>query len=440
MIDVPYRVGGLIEFFGRLRVRKITYSTIMMRHIFNGVVLLVVLAGCSGRQEFRDGQWRAYLERKDGNNVVFNFDVKDSAGRKVLYMRNAAERVEVDSVTVDGDSVFIRFPFFESQLRGALTADGNLEGVWIIHLADSFRAMPFKAFYGENYRFKGNSSKAFSSAEGRWAAVFRSSNGKDTTLRVGEFSQAGPEVIGTFLDAGGDLRYLQGIMDGDTLRLSTWDGSTHAYYFTALRRGDSLVGGKYYAGPVNYSTWSAVKDSTAHLADEYAITKWKKEVPFGFNFKDLDGRPVSFSDDRFKGKVVLVQIMGSWCPNCLDETRFLSKFYDEYHNKGVEIVSLAYERSTDFDRSARAVRLFQTGFDVKYPMLITGVTVSDPQKAAKTLPQLDDIANFPTTIFVNKKGQIERIHTGFSGPGTGEHYEEQKKEIYNEVNHLLAEK
>jgi thiol-disulfide isomerase/thioredoxin len=412
----------------------------MLRHIYFGVVLLMAVSGCTERREFKDGQWRAELERKDRNNVVFNFDVKDSAGRKVLYMRNAAERVEVDSVTVDGDSVFIRFPFFESQLRGALTADGNLEGVWIIHLADSFRAMPFKAFYGENYRFKGNTSKAFSSAEGRWAAVFRSSNGRDTTFRVGEFSQEGPEVIGTFLDAGGDLRYLQGIMDGDTLRLSTWDGSTHAYYFTALKRGDSLVDGKYYAGPVNYSTWSAVEDSAAHVEDEYAITKWKKDVPFGFSFKDLDGHPVSFGDDRFKGKVVLVQIMGSWCPNCLDETRFLSKFYDQYHNKGVEIVSLAYERSTDFDRSARAVRLFQQGFDVKYPMLITGVTVSDPQKAAKTLPQLDDIINFPTTIFVNKKGQIEKIHTGFSGPGTGEHYEEQKKEFNDEVNDLLTEK
>jgi thiol-disulfide isomerase/thioredoxin len=414
----------------------------MLRHIYFGVVLLVAVAGCAGRQEFRNGQWRAYLERKDGNNVVFNFDVQDSAGRKVLYMRNAGERVRVDSILVIGDSVLIRFPFFESQLRGALTADGNLEGVWIIHLADSFRAMPFKAFYGEDYRFKVDSTITIETQDvnGRWAAVFRSANGKDTTFRVGEFNQTGGVVTGTFLDAGGDLRYLQGIMDGDTLKLSTWDGSTHAYYFTALRRGDSLVDGKYYAGPVNYSTWSAVKDSAAHLEDQYAITKWKKDMPFGFTFKDLDGHPVSFSDARFSGKVVLVQIMGSWCPNCLDETRFLSRFYDEYRNKGVEVVSLAYERSTDFARSVKAVRLFQQGFDVKYPMLITGATVSDPQKAAKTLPQLDNIANFPTTIFVNKKGQIEKIHTGFSGPGTGEHYEEQKKEFYDQVNEMLAEK
>jgi len=412
----------------------------MMRYIFGGVMLLMAMAGCSEKREFRDGQWRAELERKDGNNVVFNFEVNDSAGRKVLYLRNAGERLLVDSVAVEGDSVLIRMPFFESQLRGALTADGNMEGVWIIHLADSFRAMPFKAFYGENYRFTLHHSVEPADVAGRWAAVFRSSNGKDTVFRVGEFSQKGSDVTGTFLDAGGDLRYLEGTMDGDTLKLSTWDGSTHAYYFTALRRGDSLVDGRYYAGPVNYSTWSAVKDSAAHIEDQYAITKWNKDIPFTFSFKDVDGHPVSFSDERFRGKVVLVQIMGSWCPNCLDETRFLSGFYDEYRSRGVEVVALAYERNTDFARSAKAVRLFQQGFDVKYPMLITGVTVGDPQKAAKTLPQLDNIANFPTTIFVNKKGQIEKIHTGFSGPGTGEHYEEQKKEFYDIVNGLLKEK
>lgn len=300
--------------------------------------------------------------------------------------------------------------------------------------------MPFRAFYGEDFRFRGDSSvKSEFPVGGRWAAVFRASSGKDTTFRVGEFRQAGAKVTGTFLDAGGDLRFLEGMMDADTLKLSGFDGN-HCFYFTALLSGDSLVDGKMYSGPTAFSTWTARKDSTAHLEDQDAITKFKNDKPFGFSFKDIDGNPVSFSDDRFKGKVVLVQIMGSWCPNCMDETEFLSDFYDANRGRGVEIVSLAYERSTDFARSQRAVRSFQQRFAVKYPMLITGVTVSDPQRGAKTLPQLDDIHDFPTTIYINKKGQIEKIHTGFSGPGTGEHYAEQKKEIYDEVGRLLAER
>jgi hypothetical protein len=124
----------------------------------------------------------------------------------------------------------------------------------------------------------------------------------------------------------------------------------------------------------------------------------------------------------------------------MDETRFLSGFYNEYHNKGVEIIALAYERSTDFQRSQSSVRTFQQRFQVNYPMLITGVAVGDPKRAEKTLPQLERIVNFPTTIFVGKTGHIEKIHTGFSGPGTGEHYEDQKQEFYTIVNDLLAAK
>src|SRR5580658_10717616 len=101
------------RFFIRLQINNKKFRS-MLRHIFSGIVLIVAVAGCSGRREFRDGQWRAYLERKDGNNVVFNFDVSDSAGRKVLYLRNAGERVRLDSVSIEEDSVFIRFPFFES--------------------------------------------------------------------------------------------------------------------------------------------------------------------------------------------------------------------------------------------------------------------------------------------------------------------------------------
>jgi thiol-disulfide isomerase/thioredoxin len=388
---------------------------------------------------FRSGQWRAILQRKDGHDIAFNFEVADSAGKQVIYIRNAGERLLVDDVTRDGDSILIHLPFYESQLRARVTADGNLDGVWLRHLASDWQTVPFKAFYGEGYRFAPGSTVDVPSVFGRWAAMFRTSDGKDSTFRVGEFRQEGSHVTGTFLDAGGDLRYLEGIVTGDSLKLSCFDG-THAYFFTARIEGNRLTGGQYYAGATSRETWTATKDDDAKLEDQFAMTHWKKDQAFGFTFKDIDGHIVSLSDPRFKGKVVLVQIMGSWCPNCMDETRFLSGFYDQYKDKGVEVVALAYERSTDFARSQGSVRTFQQRFQVKYPMLITGVAVGDPQRAEKTLPQLESIVNFPTTIFVGKSGQIEKIHTGFSGPGTGEHYEQQKQEIYTLVNDLLAAK
>jgi thiol-disulfide isomerase/thioredoxin len=423
-----------------------------MLRIFTGLFLVflqLIVSGEPGKPPvFRNGQWRAFLERKDGNNIAFNFEVRDSAGKKVLYIRNAGERLLVDDISREGDSVIIRLPFYESQLRAVVTKEGNLEGVWLRHLVSDYQAVPFKAYYGEAFRFAGGEAGGGVAATGtgttggvnvagRWAAVFRSPNGKDTTFRVGEFQQQGGRVTGTFLDAGGDLRYLEGVVIGDSLKLSCFDG-THAYFFTAKIDGNSLSGGDYFAGPTAHETWTAQKDDNAKLEDQFAMTKWKKEVPFTFSFKDINGNVVSLSEPRFKGKVVLVQIMGSWCPNCMDETRFLSGFYDEYQRKGVEIVALAYERSTDFVRSQTSLRSFQQRFQVKYPMLITGVAVGDPQRAEKTLPQLERIVNFPTTIFIDKSGRIAKIHTGFSGPGTGGHYEDQKKEFYATVNDLLV--
>jgi thiol-disulfide isomerase/thioredoxin len=390
---------------------------------------------------FRSGEWRGILEREDGNDIVFNFEVRDSAGKQIIYIRNAGEKLLVDDVTRQGDSIFIRLPFYESQLRARVTPDGNLEGVWLRHLVASWQAVPFKAFFGENYRFSVEKAGKPADISGRWAAMFRTLDGKDSTFRVGEFRQQGAHVTGTFLDAGGDLRFLEGVVTGDSLKLSCFDG-THAYFFAARigADGHSLGDGQHYMGATGHETWTATKDANAHLQDQFAMTRWNKDIPFAFTFKDLDGKDVSLADPRFRGKVVLVQIMGSWCPNCMDETRFLSTFYDEYRNRGIEIVALAYERSTDFTRSQASLRNVQQRFQVKYPMLITGVTVGDSLRAEKTLPQLESIVNFPTTIFVGKTGHIEKIHTGFSGPGTGAHYEDQKTEFYTIVNDLLAAK
>ena len=416
-----------------------------MVRIYPVVLLLLLLTGkgdAAGRTAaagpgLPNGQWRAVLERKDGHSIVFNFESKDSAGKKILYIRNAGERLLVDDIKYQGDSVLIKLPFFESQLRAVITGEGNLRGVWLKHGADSYQVVPFEAFYNNTQRFPAG-IRAPRSVEGRWRAVFVDTRGGDSSLRVGEFTQVGDRVTGTFLDPTGDYRYLEGIVDGDSLRLSCFDGG-HAYYFSArVEDGGRLSGGQFFSGAAGYEKWTAVKDESAALPDEFTLTKWNKDAgPIAFTFRDIDGKQVSLSDKRFKGKVVLLQIMGSWCPNCMDETQFLSKFYNEYHPKGVEIIGLAYERSTDFARSQTSLRSFQQRFQVKYPMLITGVAVGDPDRAAKTLPQLEKIVGFPTTIFLDKTGKISRIHTGFSGPGTGAHYEDQKKEIYRVVDELL---
>jgi hypothetical protein len=124
----------------------------------------------------------------------------------------------------------------------------------------------------------------------------------------------------------------------------------------------------------------------------------------------------------------------------MDETQFLSGYYKQNHGRGVEILGLAYEYTTNFETGRKALQAFEKRFNVQYPVLVTGVTVTDSLKTEKTLPQLQDIEAFPTSIFIDKKGNVRKIFTGYSGPATGAHYQAFKDEFNDLVDGLLAEK
>ena len=409
----------------------------MKRCIF-WVSFLFVLGWIPKPDQLRNGSWRATLLRKDGLEIPFNFTTDTKGGKKVLYVKNAGEELLVDEVTVKGDSVFINLPFFESSIKAKLDAKGNLNGLWFKRLSDHDQIMSFSAIYNHAERFHPHLPPT-KNITGRWAVSFTNGSGKPLPA-VGEFQQDGNKVTGTFLTPGGDYRFLQGIVDGDSLKLSTFDGG-HAFLFTAFIKDDNTISsGNYYSGLSSPETWTADKNDSAKLPDGYDQTHLKAgEDHLNFHFKSIDGKDVSINDPRYKNKVVVIQIMGSWCPNCMDETNFLSQYYHQNKNRGVEVIALAYERSDDFNRSVASINRFRNRFHVEYPMLVTGVTLNDPLKTEKTLPQLDNIKVFPTSIFIDKKGRVRKIYGGFEGPGTGVHYLEFQKEFNQTIDSLLAE-
>lgn len=402
-------------------------------------VLLMIVEWSAKDPALRNGFWRVSLQRQDGHEIVFNFEAKDSAGRKILYIINANERLLVDSVIITGDSVFIQMPFFESGFKAKLDTKGNLEGVWIMQLADKEQSMPFKAVYNRQQRFPSPKPPRYN-ISGRWAVTFTAQNNK-ILKAVGEFKQNGTHLSGTFLSASGDYRYLEGVVTGDSIQLSTFDGS-HAYLFTAKIVNNNIISdGYFYSGPESTDSWIAKKDSAVNLHDGYGLTHMRTtESRLNFTFRSIDDKMVSLQDPRFNGKVVVVQILGSWCSNCMDETRFLSDYYNSNSSKGIEVIGLAYEMSTDFERSRKSLQSFRQRFSVRYPILITGVTVTDSLRTEKTLPQIERIKAFPTMILIDKKGEVRKIHTGFTGPGTGKHYELFRKEFDETINGLLKEK
>jgi len=390
-----------------------------------------------GQTALKTGIWRGVLKTASGNDLPFNFEVSDIAGRQQLAIINGDERFKVTDIKVAGDSVFIRMPLFDSEFRLKFVGD-KLAGKWVKHLGTQDVAMDFEAEPGQAYRFFNNAKAPIYNISGRWSAIFGGFGDRDTT--VGEFKQAGAKLTGTFLTTTGDYRYLEGTVAGDSLYLSCFDGG-HAFIFKAkIASAQTLTDGKFYAGYSGVDNWLAVRNDNAKLPDAYSLTVLKPGYKtIDFTFKDINGKAVSLSDARFKNKVVIVQILGSWCPNCMDETTFfVNDYYKKYHPKGVEIIGLAYERTTDFAKSQRTLQQLKDHFNIPYPLLITGYTPGkgDPQKS---LPMLADFKGFPTTIIIDKKGNVRKIHTGFSGPGTGDYYTAFVDEFDKLTDDLLAE-
>ena len=353
------------------------------------------------------------------------------------YLVNGPERVKLSEVAVGGGHLEIKMPGYENRL----TADadgGQLRGEVVLNkLGGKDQHIPMRAQIDQHYRFFPQSAGEFPNVAGRYAVTFTEDDG-GTEAAVGEFTQSNDIVSGTFLTTTGDHRFLAGqVHDGD-LYLSTFDGA-HVFLYKARIAGpDSALTGDYWSGTSYHERWSAKRDANAALPDAYSLTNLRSGTKgFEFAFPDLTGTPVTSKDAKFRNKVLVVALAGSWCPNCHDEAAFLAPFYRDNRGKGLEIVSLMFEHFGDFDRAAAATERFRQHYGIEYTTLIAGI--SDKDEAAKKLPMLDRVYAFPTTIFIDRRGRVRKIHTGYSGPATGEHYTQFVAEFKSTIDQLLAE-
>jgi peroxiredoxin len=347
---------------------------------------------------------------------------------------NGIERVHVPEIEADGDRLTLRFPHFNNSFE--LTRSGDeMHGELTLVKLGYEQVMPVSARRGVTYRYS-ESPVSDVNVTGLWETVFTDEEGKKLQA-VGVLDQQGSRVTGTFLTPKGDYRYLEGEVSGRKLLLSTFDGA-HAFTFTADIDAEGRMAGDFLSGTKSHETWQAFRNFDAKLEDPYQLTYLKEGYKtLEFTFPNLDGEPVSLSDSRFKGKVVLVTLSGTWCPNCADEVDFLSAYFDRNRDRGLEVVTLLYEHFEDFERAAQQAKALKDEFQINFELLIAGI--SDKTAAAETLPMLNHVLAFPTMIFIGRDGVVKRIHTGFNGPGTGEYYEQFVADFKQQMDELLAE-
>ena len=395
--------------------------------------------------EPRPGMWRAWVE-SPGGPLPFGLDLKREAdGHWSAAMVNGPERLAFPIVECAGGQITLRVDYYDSTITAKVTDGGDaLEGQWSKRRGlDEVATLPFFARVNQPNRFdpikpaRGTPTADAGQISGRWRVRFA----KDEDGAIGEFAiEDEGRALGTFLTPTGDYRFLEGVFDGSRLRLSCFDGA-HAFLFDAVVTpdGDAVtLQGDFYSGAHWHDTWTAKQDADAALPDAFAQTAPTPNASLAeLRFPDLDGRMRSLDDPAFAGRARIIEVFGTWCPNCYDATHLLKELHARYASRGLSILGLAFEVTGDPARDSAQARTYVDRMDIPWPILLAGRAKKD--EASRALPIIDKLRSYPTFIFVDGAGRIRAVCTGFSGPATGEEHRKLRERFEKIVESMLAE-
>lgn len=370
-----------------------------------------------------------------------NFQIVDSTGTITIPARleldstfnmtliNGEERIALSNFQKTGDSIVVRIEPYLSTLHFKLVHSDSLNGYWQDESREHYKI----AFYGHPARNQELYLPDWK--EKIYDATFSYDCTDCAYKTVGVFQTEDGLLSGTFLTESGDYRYLQGLAREDgTFFLSCFDGA-HLFYFTGTMAGDSIQDGMFYSGKHHHEKWNAVQNSSARLRDPDSLTYLKEGVTsLEFTVKNTAGDSIHFGNENYLNKVTVVQILGTWCPNCTDETRFWKSIAASL-GEDVQVIPVAFERGSDFSKHVRAVENYKKQFDLPYEVYIGGEV--NKSTAAKVFSDLNAIMSYPTSIIIDKQGRVRKIHTGFYGPSTGKYHTLYTERLRNEVEKLL---
>lgn len=334
------------------------------------------------------------------------------------------------------DSFVCQIPVFNSEIVFSTGPDaGKWEGRFYDHSRPGNYYLPFTAMMlpddREDTRFTCTDVPPAVDISGRYTAVFYDNGVPDST--VGIFEQQGKYLKGTFLTTTGDYRFLQGNVCGNAFYLSAFDGS-HVFLFEGTVAADGSLSGHFYSGKHYTNTFTAVKNAQAALPDAKKLTYLKPGYDrIAFSFPDVDGNMVSLDDARFTHKAVIITITGSWCPNCMDETSYLSELEGRYASQDLAIIALSFERQTDPESFRKNIDKVRAHFGSDFIYLNAGL----PKNASDALPMLNKVMGFPTMLLLDREHNVVSIHTGFNGPATGKMFLDFQQEFESELKDAM---
>ncbi len=360
------------------------------------------------------GTWKGELALNEKDILPFLFEL-DSERMTLL---NGEERIVIDELKFSGDSFSVKMLHFDTEIKAQFNEE-KISGSFIKNYREQY-SIPFSATQS-NKRYEAKNDPE-SDISGNWEVRF-SDYEESGEPAMGIFKEENGLVTGTFLTITGDYRFLEGVLDGTTLKLSTFDGE-HAFLFQAQVSGNEMRG-KFLSGTHWTEDWVAFRNDTISLSSPLELSKSIfPDSSVRMSFPNEQGVQISLEDDSYKGRPVILQILGTWCPNCMDESIFLGKWHANKEATDPEIIGLAFERKDDLAYASERIKKMKSKLGVGYEVLFAGYYKKD--SATAILGFLNKVISYPTLVFLDEDHIITSIHTGFSGPGTGIHYDRFK--------------
>ena len=396
-------------------------------------------AGDPAPEKFiKEGVWRGVF-RVSETQVPFNFEFKGKdVEHAVFTLLNGTRRDDFHVQRIGKDSVFVKMNTYDAALVAKINDDGTLSGEYR-SLVPGFRgnSLPFTAEHGKTYRFvePGKDVAPKANLTGKWELKVYSK--EQVPNKIAVLKQTGNKLTGVIMQVTGDSRELEGTVQGDEFVLSGFTGPSPKIYRGKIN-ADGTLSGEIGSGIYDNTKFDAVKDEKAELPDPYKLTFLKEGYKkLDFTFPDLTGKQVSLSDDKYKGKVVIIEIVGTWCPNCTDQTVFLSPWFNKNQKRGVEAIAIGFEQKDSLAYAQYTLGKLRDKYNIKYDILFGGL--ADKKLVSQKLPALNKFVAFPTTIIIDRKGEVREIYTGYTGTVTGNYYKEYEKKFNKLLDQLIAE-
>ena len=386
----------------------------------------------------KEGVWRGVFTVSE-SQVPFNFELKGKDPQHAVFtLLNGTRRDDFHVQLLGKDSIFVKMNTYDAALVAKIEDDGRLTGEYR-SLVPNFRgnALPFTAEYGKEYRFvePGKDVAPKADLTGKWELKLYSKEVVPASIAV--LKQKGNKLTGVIMTVVGDSREIEGTVQGDEFALSGFTGPS-PFIIKGKINEDGTLSGEQGFGIYKNIKFDATKNNVADLPDPYKLTFLKEGYKkLDFTFPDLNGKSVSLSDSKYKGKVVIVEIIGTWCPNCTDQTVFLSPWFNKNQKRGVEAIAIGFEQKDSLEYAKYTLGKLRDKYDIKYDILFGGL--ADKKLVAQKLPALNKFIAFPTTIIIDRKGEVREIYTGYTGTVTGKYYDNYEKKFNKVLDELLAE-